>query len=380
MKKIGIITLYNNTNNYGGALQAFALSYYLRTIGEECKQISYMQNAITLMNAREKRNRLRKILQPKEVYEYICRKVKREIYIYLTKGRRKYFEIFLNDIPHTEVFDRRNIVETNKYFDIFIAGSDQIWNFDWYDPSFFLDFVEKGKLKFSYAASFGRQIFSQEQEDIIKSKLSTFKYISLREKGNVNNVSRILNRDVSFVVDPTLLLTRKQWDDVLPGKKYEQGYVFCYFLGDDIEIRKTAIEFSKKTNMKIITIPHPDSLLISDLLFKAEKKYNASPLDFVELIKNASFVFTDSFHCCAFSCLYEKEIFAFPRKGKKGMENRIKSLFELFDISERFFENKVKFDNFILLNKKIKYDATKYYEVREFSEKYLDMCIELGRE
>ena len=62
------------------------------------------------------------------------------------------------------------------------------------------------------------------------------------------------------------------------------------------------------------------------------------------------------------------------------MENRIKSLFELFDISERFFENKANFDNFILLNKIIKYDATKYYEVREFSKKYLDMCIESGRE
>lgn len=376
--KIGIITLYNNTNNYGGALQAFALTYYLESIGVEGRQISYDKNSYS-NDGIEKKFKLNKLLNPIEVYRYINRFIKRKIYANLTKKRRECFNTFLDFIPHTEVFTRENISSVNNYFDVFIAGSDQIWNFNWYDPTFFLDFVKSNKSKISYAASFGKEDFTEKESMLIKKLLESFDNISLRESGNVETIQKLLGKKVYHVVDPTLLLTRNQWDEVLPGNINEKDYIFCYFLGDDKNARKKAFEFSKTKKMKIISIPHADSLLLSDISFKAEKKYDISPLEFIELIKNASYVFTDSFHCCVFSCIYEKELYAFPRKGRKGMENRILSLFKLFDVTNRFIDDENYFNDQSILNKKIEYNFVGYNKVLEFSKEYLNKCLKIDK-
>lgn len=376
--KIGIITLYNNTNNYGGALQAFALTHYLESIGVECKQISYNKNTYFNENS-VKNSKLKRVFKPKEIYSYINRYIKRKIYTRLTKRRRESFKKFLNYIPHTQVYSRKNISTVNNDFDVFIAGSDQIWNFNWFDPTYYLDFVKSNKYKISYAASFGKEDFTDKEVVLIKNLLESFDNISLRESGNIETIQNILGRKVYHVVDPTLLLTRNQWDKVLQGNVNEKDYIFCYFLGDDKKTRKNVLEFSKKKKMKIVTIPHADSLLLNDIPFKAEKKYDASPLEFIELIKNASYVFTDSFHCCVFSCIYEKELYAFPRKGRRGMENRILSLFELYGISNRFFDNTKKFNASNLLNEKIEYNTDKYKKVYEFSKEYIGMCLKFDK-
>lgn len=370
MGKIGIITMYTNSKNYGGILQAFALQKIITKLGFETEQISFEKEQIT--SNRKKRITFVKLLK----YPFRLARTYRKKYIDKKKCidkelRNKKFKEFENTISHSEkVFHSGNIHECNAIYDIFVTGSDQVWNMNWYSSHYFLDFVSSEKYRFSYAASMPNINLSLEQEDIVKKHLKNFNSVSVREKKTADYLSKLLNREVQWTLDPTLLLDKDDWNEICSERIINEEYIFCYFLGTDKFMRNEAKRFARKKKVKIVMLPYLCGVNFVDSKFGDIRLYDVSPNDFISLIKYASYVITDSFHACVFSNIYDVKYFVFDRIGGGEMNERIFSLLDLFDAKERFCVNEKK----CLLKKydlPLSNNKSEFYYQKEKSLKFL---------
>lgn len=341
MKKIGIITHYYQSRNYGGNLQAYALALYLNQNGYHAEQISYQGNYAASRNAGS-----RKLID----WVKLPFRIARSVTLRVVKGmeekthhvsarRKQAFAPFnLEMIPHSEaVYDVSTVCRCADDYDIFITGSDQVWNLKWKNPAFFLDFVPSDKKKISYAASIAAESLTDEQKANLRDYLRDFDAISVREKGAVALLSDLTSIPVIHTLDPTFLIDRGQWDRICSPRPVEEDYLFCYFLGENKKERRLAREYARKHQLKLVTIPHAGgSIRVSDIGFGEVRCFDASPADFLSLIKHAHSVFTDSFHAVVFSNLYEKQYYVFNRTGSGEMSSRIQDITELFGTKERF--------------------------------------------
>lgn len=368
-KKIGIITHYYDSTNYGGNLQAYALCVFLSEQGYAAEQICFP------LFARSSKDRFISKCG-KEIFQSAARKAKRLLLLLFKRKclktesikyqnyyqtKKKAFYNFNHDlIPHNEnVYTSGTIGETVKIYDAFITGSDQVWNLEWYNPIFFLAFVPNEKTKISYAASMAMDALTKKQANLIKKHLKGFQSVSVRETDSVSLLKSISPVTVKFVLDPTLLLSQEDWDKVCADRFIEDDYVFCYFLGSNPNERKIAEEFAKKRGLKLVAIPPIDILSkTQDERFGDMQLYDASPEQFLSLIKHAKYVFTDSFHAVVFSNIYQKQYFVFNRSAKAEMSSRITDITALFHQEERFCAGKER-ENFTYVESLSDIDYTK---------------------
>lgn len=392
-KKIAITTIYNENRNYGGVLQAYALHKKLADMGYNTEHLKFNGNAPIYKKLTPKQ-RISSILskKPSQILSRLLDKFSLTIYKYFkksdlklvdefVKGRNKAFEHFQNDlIPHNDkVYDEDTISETLSLYDIFITGSDQVWNPIGYNSIYRLDFVPNQVPKFSYAASVSNTFLTQEQQETFKKSLKGYIGVSVRENETVNLLKPLSPVKPINSLDPTLLLTVTEWDEVCAEKLVNESYVFCYFLNTGGNLRRVAKKYAKKHGLKVVTIPYLMSKYnywdkkCSDI-FIAE----ASPEKFISLIKNAQAVFTDSFHASVFSCIYEKLFFAFRREGYPGMNIRLKTLTELFGVEKHFCDQDKKEKlSYINSNNTIDYkNKNPYEEMRKSSILYLKEMLE----
>ncbi len=334
--KIGIITHFYNSINYGGVLQAYALCRYLNGQGHDAKQISY----ISKVNKLSKRS-----WNVKSIWQAVNRHINKKSRLRDANVKQRMGELFSpfrEQIPHTnEVYTRESIANVVNNFDIFITGSDQVWNPDWFDPVYMLNFVTRSNSKVSYAASMGVSELTQHQQDIYKSLLSDFAKISVREKECAEVLSNVIEQKIDVCVDPTLLLSKDEWDDIAEENKIGEKYLFLYMLGDDFKTKKLAEEFAKKKGLLLVTIPDAIGRYRStDRKINAKLILDSSPNTFVSLIKFAEYVFTDSFHACVFSTIYNKEFFVFNRYATQVTNSRIYTLTRMFQCQSHFCSTK----------------------------------------
>ncbi|MBQ2815851.1 MAG: polysaccharide pyruvyl transferase family protein [Clostridia bacterium] len=331
--KVGILTHFHNSVNYGGVLQAYALCEFLNKNGHDASQILYLPK-MTLVSDSS--------LTIKDVCRKVVLRLNKKIYKKRNRGIKarmeQLFIDFRNNVPHTErEYTKADIAETNDIFDVFITGSDQVWNPFWHDSNYLLSFVKDNSAKLSYAASIGVGQLDKAQEKLYPRYLSTFKALSVRESTASDVLSPLLDKQVQVCVDPTLLLTAEEWDNVAARRKIKEKYVFLYLLGEDKKTRKLAEKFAEAKGIKLVTIPDLlGAYRHCDRRLKAEKIMDATPSDFISLIKYADYIITDSFHACVFSLLYKKQFFAFQRDNKIKMESRIQNLTQMFGCPERF--------------------------------------------
>lgn len=340
MKKVGIITHYYGSQNYGGLLQAYALCKKLNALGYDAEQIQYIHKDVG-----EPNNAVRKWSTNRIANAFKIRisRVKEKDFFSNMKKRSKAIEEFRKNIPHSfEIYSKDTISQSNDLYDAFITGSDQVWNMDWYDEAYFLKFVEN-KPKYSYAASVGTNELTTERKKLFKENLMDYTKISVREKDSVELLQPLTKVEVQYVLDPTLLLSKNEWDEICLGKRIQEKYLFCYFLGEGIVERQLAREYADAHELKIVTLPFLNGQKRKcDEKFGDVKLYDVSPGEFVSLIKYSDCVFTDSFHACVFSNIYEKNFFVFPRSGADKMSNRITSLITLFHNQEKFCDSSEK--------------------------------------
>ena len=382
--KIGIITHYYKSKNYGGNLQAYALQHYL---GHK-----YMVEQICYENITSPKGKKELLAElgfwgfSKKCARYVLRRLKntfqkRDSKVEsLLEKRKKAILNFNQNIPHsTTIYSLENIAKAENQYDCFITGSDQVWHPSAVNEAYLLNFV-KNKPKMSYAASLAVSQLTEQQEERMRAALKSYKAISVREKNAVTMLQGVAAQPIQWVLDPVFLLGQDEWSKLAVGELVTEKYLFCYFLGADKKIRKLANAYAQKRNLKLVTLPHLlGGYRVCDKNWGDVQLYDVDPAGFISLIKNAECVFTDSFHALAFARIFEKDYFVFNRQGNLSMNGRIYSLCELFNEWSHFCDSKEKLSLDYIL-KQYPIDYTKNFEEfkqkQEESFKYLHTNLE----
>lgn len=291
--RAGILT-FCNAYNLGAALQAHSLQKAMEEIGAEAELIDYRCPAIEKMH------------RPKPVFCPGIR-LKRRLFHLANNAvffpRRIRYKQFQKKMKRSRIYTRGTIHETNGLYDLFITGSDQVFNFKLTDndSTYFLDFVEKGG-KTSYAASVGTYL--PEMKERYQEYLKDFKYLSVRENSTAELFQRELGIGAEVMPDPVFLHSEQEWRKLLGIKeKRKDKYVLVYSLIENKELYEIAKRVAKDQGWKIF--------VITKVLFpggKADRFFrNVGPKEFVELISGAEYVVTNSFHGTAFSLIFQKQ-------------------------------------------------------------------------
>jgi hypothetical protein len=232
-KKIGILTYYYRNYNYGGILQAFALEKAIRRLGYDSCQISYKGISF--------RGNLVSGSRRTQCWE--CAKRNLIWFVKLlnwpliragVKDRYRAFRRFEEEIPHTpKVYTSRTLSQCVPLFDRFVCGSDQIWNLrSTKDASYFLSFLPPSHKKIAYGCSIGSGSLSAEEADFFRAHLAGFDSVSVRESRAKILLEQLISAPpVQHVLDPTLLLSREDWDALCPERKIKEDYILYYSFG-----------------------------------------------------------------------------------------------------------------------------------------------------
>ncbi|ERS87029.1 hypothetical protein Q667_15770 [Marinobacter sp. C1S70] len=330
--RIALVTIHR-TANYGAVLQAYATQKILAKYGE-VKIVNYKNSYLD-----HHLNLIRFDISLHGILKFshdLLRLPYRSIAVWKF---RRFFSEFLN---LTQAYSARDLFQGKAgQFDIYICGSDQIWNPDIVsenreiDPIFFLGFAPKNAKKISYASSIGHHHFSCEEKKVVKELLSGFSMVSTREVDGIEKLHGLVGSNrVNHVVDPTLLLTKDDWKQSLnlSEDEVEDRYILVYSV-PRTELLKQAIDYvAQKTGWQVICV--------DQMLFPAGKvdKHvrTADPREFVKLFLDASFVITDSFHGTCFAVNFSKP-FVSVSAGKRS--NRMQSLLAQVGLSERLISS-----------------------------------------
>lgn len=377
MKKIGIITMYNGSNNYGGVLQSYALQKEISKLGYDCDQISFSRksnkNFLDKFKNRCEVNNVFFALEwafhrtSKLVISKIAKSIYKKKYDIEIKERRERFNQYRNNISHSAVYTSENIDNCGNLYDVFVCGSDQIWKPGVVCREYLLKFVPDNIHKFSYAASISKNMLSNDESNYLVKGIERLNAISVREQQAKELLKKYTDKKVEWVVDPTLLLCKDEWEKECSNLDINYEYIFCYLLGFDKKQRKIIEKLAKSKKMKIVTIPFADGRYnFMDRNFGDIHYCNAGPNEFLALIKNAKLVITDSFHATVFSNIFETDFYVLERTEEKSMNTRITSLLDMVGLSDRFIQNfediltyipidfikRKKYDSFIVESKK----------------------------
>ena len=328
-KKIAIMTwLYNG--NYGTLLQAYALHTFVKNAGYEVENINYRSSLKT---------KLKNWIVNKNSPALFIGKFKdkfSKIDSAANEKKNENFSDFLkSNIKLTELASSpEELVRIGNGYDVFICGSDQIWSPYLMNPSYFLSFVPDSKPKIAYAPSFGVTSTSAKKEKMICDFVKRFCYVSVREKQGSDFLKRITGKDYPVMVDPTMLLERKDWEKCISDRIENEKYIFCYMLTYNQKYVNAVKEYADKNKLKVILIKN-DTGFESTGFTVVE---NAGPQQWLNYIKYAENVFTDSFHGAIFSIIFHKELVLFKRfsdKSGTSQNSRIYTLTETLNIKDR---------------------------------------------
>ncbi len=353
MTKIGILTLYYKNYNYGGSLQSYALCRFLNESAYSGKDVTAEQICYDRIKKeisdRESRTR-------RSLIRYLVDTYKTQIFNLLKdkfNARIAAFDKFNQECtPHSGmVYSGETISGVCESYDLFVVGSDQVWNPKLWNSGYLLSFVKNSEKKVSYGASISNNMLNNDEKDILRDSLGSFKAISVREESSKKELQSLTDIPVCHVVDPTLLLDKAQWNEIAEkDDTIKNPYIFCYFLGTSSLYRNIAKKYARKKNLKIVTLPNfPFTFTHTDIGFADINLYDVSPKKFISLIRGAEMIFTDSYHATIFSLIYKKEFFVFDRKNFKDRGDvrhlrgtRISELMNMFEITERYCDSTEK--------------------------------------
>lgn len=351
-------------NNYGSLLQAYALQRFLEDQGNSVENIN-----IDGIKTDLDKLKIRYYLREAKDFSVILNKAGKVKKSVLKRVDRKYAETLSKRAAKVKIFREKYIkvsplLPTKKEMGEYVSnagavivGSDQLWlpsNIvaDYYT----LNFVPEQTRKISFSTSFGVSTLPNDYKEQTKKFLSRFDYLSVREDTG-KKIINDLGLACELVCDPTLLLTQEEWLDAIPDhQRIEEPYIFCYFLGNIPEHRELAKKIRSETGMKIVALLHCEQYSKCDYGYADITPYDVGPDDFVNLIRHAALVLTDSFHGTCFSVIHNKQFFSLPRHRddeKLSTNSRLYSLAQVLGFKDRIIPLKKIGD--ININSKIDY-------------------------
>jgi len=382
MKKIGLCVCYD-TKNFGSQLQVLATQKAVEQLGYDYEVIRYkkkmtplfvLQSLPRLCNPYFVKGKIRNIKRKNAIKKHSDIEAQ-------VKVRNKRFDAFVN--KYFTKMSKPNIgyqeLKNNaKNYDAVLTGSDQLWLPGNLGSHFYTqEFVPDKINKIAYATSFGVSNIPWYQKKRTRNYLNRFQHLSSRELQGSKIIKELTQRDSVTVADPTLLFTGEEWLEYIPNNKViESKYIFCYFLGDNPKHREISEELKKKTGLEIVTIPFLDNFVERDMTFGDKRLFDVDAADFVNLIRNAEYILTDSFHGTVFSILNHKKFVTFNRfmdNSKDSRNSRIDSLCSILGLSERRYKSDIE----ATVNKEIDYEKVdvNVAKLRNNSKKYLSNAL-----
>lgn len=387
MNKIGIITSSCAKSgtygcNYGAALQGYALVRQLRDWGYDAYDVNYLSS---LEYRPQQYNLVLRTL----------RRLKLLFSINLVKGKIREFinskNIKINQEKFVDFVRENNLTYQNgqfytldelkkisQDFYAFITGSDVVWNpylhKNQNDPGYFLDFTTEATKRIAYAASFGVTALPEASQRTLKTYLSKFDAISIREQSGANLIKAQTGIDVPVVLDPTLLLEPEKYRDIekeVPNLPKE--YIAVYKFGDIPHTEEKIKEISQKLKLPVVYIPSGQTKIYN-------VRYDVGPGEFIYIIQHAKLVISDSFHCSVFCLLNHTNFLTFYRTlpaAGKDLNSRMIDLLKMVHMSDRLVKpnEEIAYDTLFTMDFS-KSDMT-ICKLREQSLKYLMNALEL---
>ncbi len=345
--KIGILTFWWSNDNYGQLLQCYALQKYLRDAGHEAFLIrynpenDYAKTPLVL--------KAFKALNPVKLCKFLSYKINQKKSAQEQKQFDRHFDDFRkNYIVQSEKIytSYEQLKENPQEADIYIVGSDQVWNFSFYADrvykcknvlhAYFLDFGKPCVKRMSYAASWSCASLSLQLIKEISPLLKKFDYVSVREKEGIELCKKCGYENAKCVVDPTLLLSAEEYRKIYSENKInipQKSYLLLYMLNNDCDFDIAKVyEFARQKNLDVVYVSGNSKI-------DSYKKTFATIPEWLYLVDKAEYVITNSFHCCVFSLLFKKKFAVVPLKGRfSAMNKRIENLFELFGVEARWMD------------------------------------------
>lgn len=325
MPKVAIVTTYRSFN-YGSVLQAYALQATVKSLGYHCehlkchhktqirRSLSHLDSVIKLPS------RIARRLFRTGLYRKGCK-------------FRAFVSQYINENPRLyESLD--DLKSTNNIYDAFICGSDQIWSPVLFAECYYLNFVNENRKKIAYAPSIGLPVIPDHLKPRMAHLIRQIPHVSVREKQGAALINELTGINVPIVLDPTLLVTRNDWEAMAVEPTIDKPYILCYFLGDNPKHRQAVDRYKSTTGGTLVVLPkYKQDYSWGDIILDS-----IGPLEFLGLVKNAHRVFTDSYHGILFSVNLNISFNAFMRFTDDHalcQNSRVENILELLGLQHR---------------------------------------------
>ncbi|MGL5682629.1 MAG: polysaccharide pyruvyl transferase family protein [Marinifilaceae bacterium] len=341
MKKRNICILTQPLRtNYGGILQAYALQKVLRDMGHDVvtDRYPYIGFDNTLLN--------RSVYALKQIVKCIIGRPYTplkptshtvEEMAYVSKDTNHFIDKHIATIDFFEGKRTPSQVKSSKY-DTFIVGSDQVWRpiYSAYQPNYFLDFLqnEKQVKRIAYAASFGVDFseYDEELKEQCKKLIKQFQHISVREESAIDLCKELFDIDVQHQVDPTLLLSAENYNNLIPDENKNVNQLMVYILDKTPEQQEAIQKIATKLKLEINELTSPE--IIHQFREHPIDHCVAQPVEtWLQGFRDAKYVITDSFHGTVFSIIYNKPFITLCNSDRG--KARFTSLLKMFNLEHR---------------------------------------------
>lgn len=322
---------FHTAANYGASLQAYAFERFLSDKGFDCEYINYV-------NA----SRAHEYSMTWHIYDCLkhCKLTSAAAYLagspFMTLRKWRFNRFYDQNLRKTEkvYHNSKEAEELNDQYDYFIVGSDQIWNpvCNGDDAAFLLDFVKDSKKRISYSPSFGMTEVDEVHKKVFKENLEQFSFLGVRETIGQKIVKELTGRESALCLDPVLLLTKEQWNSIMPKKELKERFIFSY-TNRDCQIRdffNTGYKLDGRKHYVLSRYTKPSDFLNSQV----RVKYCMSPQEFLWVVNNADMVVSASFHCIAMSIILNRQFVAITT-GDEGKDERLLNLLRTLGLQDR---------------------------------------------
>lgn len=372
--------------NYGGMLQAYSTANLIESMGINYELVRYEKNRTTAQKIRS---------IPRLFNRYLLND-KYEAFV-KNKGMKAHPEIAALDKQRKKEFLKFRETHFSKFSPVYsgfaqlcagaenysavLVGSDQLWSPAGLPTNYYnLMFVPNRIRKVSYASSFGTKHIPWYQKKRTAEYLSRIEHISMRENSGSEIVKALTGRDVPVVLDPVLMFDKTGWEKLIePKREFEEKYIFAYFLGKNPEYRRAVSVIAARLGYKVVALRHLDQYVDEDESFGDYAPYDVDPARFLNLIRGAEYVFTDSFHGTCFSVIHEKQFVIFKRysdTAKHSKNSRIESLCENLGLKDRIYTDPANLERQLAQQIDYKEPKEKLAAMYELSYNYLKNALD----
>lgn len=362
-KKVIISTFNNSLNNYGAIFQSYALSKTVEKMGHDPRFLTVQHRVV------------KNYVEPNKTLK---RKIKEKISRFLSKStqterieRAKKFKAFINKNQNQIYYKTlENLAANPPIADIYISGSDQVWNPKSLHEELFLSFAPDNAVLASYAASMGTETVPERNKELFAKYIARYDAVSVREDTMINIIESYTNKPIKQHVDPVFLLKKEEWEKLaVPYTKLKyKKYILMYLIEFDRKCIREFKKLKKQTGLPIVLV----TLNGIRRRFANQVVFDASPEEFLYLLSGAEMVVASSFHGSALSVIFNKPFITLSGKDKP---TRIESMLRHFGL-EKQNNAEITFENANVDFQKINCQIEKDYKE---SIEYLDWVFSIEK-